>query len=77
MTSNKNFGKPPPPPRGYGPRERVILHSERVYDASSDSDDEAKPAAMDTSDDTNKRKSTDTVDTVETTTDTVGPPAKR
>jgi hypothetical protein len=44
---------------------------------SSDSDDEAKPAAMHTSDNTNKHKSTDTVDTVAATTDTVGLSPKR
>jgi hypothetical protein len=73
-----DFGKPPPPPRGYGPRKRVILHYKQVYGFSSDSDDEAKPASMDTSDDTNKRKSNDTVKTTTGTdpTDTVEPPAK-
>jgi hypothetical protein len=61
------------------PCERVILRSEGFYDFSSDSEDEAKPSAMDTSDDTNRHKSTDTVQLTAGAhpTDTVEPPAKR
>jgi hypothetical protein len=62
------------------PRTRnryVPRRTPRDFDFSSDSEDKAIPEKTDTSDDTNKRKSTDTVDTVTETTDTVEPPAKR
>jgi hypothetical protein len=65
------FGKPQPRNR-YAPRR-----TPRDLDFSSNSEDKAAPDKMDTSDDTNKRKSTDTVDTDPGATDTVVPPAKR